>query len=77
MCENDDIFELQSYRRLLCKSEKLLNIYKNSFDFVEENDINLIRNYSYSFNINNKNKILYNNTKDIIKTVLKSSMNIY
>ena len=68
MCENDDIFELQSYRRLLCKSEKLLNIYKNSFDFVEENDINLIRNYSYSFNINNKNKILYNNTKDIIKS---------
>ena len=68
MCENDDIFELQSYRRLLCKSEKLLNIYKNSFDFVEENDINLIRNYSYSFNINNKNKILYNNTKDSIKS---------
>ena len=68
MCENDDIFELQSYRRLLCKSEKLLNIYKNSFDFIEENDINLIRNYSYSFNINNKNKILYNNTKDSIKS---------
>ena len=68
MCENVDIFELQSYRRLLCKSEKLLNIYKNSFDFVEENDINLIRNYSYSFNINNKNKILYNNTKDSIKS---------
>ena len=68
MCENDDIFELQSYRRLLCKSEKLLNIYKNSFDFVEENDINLIRNFSYSFNINNKNKILYNNTKDSIKS---------
>ena len=68
MCENDDIFELQSYRRLLCKSEKLLNICKNSFDFVEENDINLIRNYSYSFNINNKNKILYNNTKDSNKS---------
>ena len=68
MCENDDIFELQSYRRILYKSEKLSNIYINRFDLIEENDINLKRNYSYSYNINYKNKILYNNTKGTIKS---------
>ena len=72
ICENDDIFEIQSFRRILCKSEKLSNLYKNNFYFIEENDIHLIRNYSYSFNINNKNKILYNNTKDT-----KSSSQIF
>ena len=68
ICDNDEIFELQSYRRILCKSEKLLNINKKIFDFIDENDINIMRNYSYSFNINHKNKILYNNTKDTIKS---------
>ena len=72
--ENENIFDVQNYMPIYCKSDKDV-IVNNHINENNNNNINLIKSYSFSFNLNDKNKILnnylytfLNDPKDTIKS---------
>ena len=58
--DNENIFDIQNYMPIYCKTERDINIDLNNNE--KNNKNNLVKNYSFSFSINDKNKILNNYT---------------
>ena len=73
--DNDNIFDIQNYMPIYCKSDRDLNLNNE-----KNKNINLLKSYSFSFNINDKNRILNNYLYTFIndqKDTIKSNSQIF
>ena len=80
--ENANIFDVQNYMPIYCKSQKELNININikNNEKNNKNNNNLIKSYSFSFGLNDKNRILNNYSYVFLneqKDTIKSNSQIF
>ena len=75
--DNEKIFDVQNYMPVYCKSDKDLNVNNNNDN---KNNNNLVKNYSFSFSLNDKNKIINNYLDTFLngpKDTIKSNSQIF
>ena len=75
--DNENFLDIQNYMQIYCKTDKDLNL--NNINF-RNNQIDMIKNYSFSYNMNDKKKIFnnyFNTFLNDAKETIKSNSQLF